>query len=134
MKKNKIKLGVISYNTKEIPKSLHINQIHLANEIANAVIKLGLDAKIEYDSGTIDVVIAVVPEVIKQLNIARFRVFWSSVGDFKVQYLCAGYGYCDGYEIKRGWTKDLELKDIADVLIQDIARIDNLGQIRKKLY
>jgi hypothetical protein len=63
------------------PKSLSNKQIRLAKEIANEVVKTGLDATIEYDSGTIDIKIIYGNKFSEGLSTGRFRVFWSRTGE-----------------------------------------------------
>lgn len=101
------------------PASLTDKQKRLANEIANEVVKTGLDAIIQYDSGTIDIIVNYGVKHTPSLSNGRFRVFWSSTGDNKIQYLGVGLGHYDGYEIKRGWSKDLDINQIQDVVKKD---------------
>jgi len=101
------------------PKSLSNKQIRLSKEIANEVVKTGLDATIEYDSGTIDIKIIYGNKFSEGLSTGRFRVFWSRTGDNKIQYLGVGVGHYDGYEIKRGWSDDLNINEVQNFVKKD---------------
>ena len=101
------------------PQSLSVKQIRLAKEIANEVVKTGLDATIEYSSGTIDVKIIYGNKFNESLSTGRFRVFWSRTGDNKIQYLGVGVGHYDGYEIKRGWSNDLIINEVQNFVKKD---------------
>lgn len=117
-----IKKGKITYDKKVPPKTLTYKQVEIANRVAKEIIKIGTDAKIKYDSGTIDIVVVMdLNPKIKGLDVGRFRVFWASNGDNKLQYLGVGIGHYDGYEIKRGWSSNLEIKEVSSILKKDIA-------------
>jgi hypothetical protein len=116
--------GVITYNQEIPPQSLSQKQIRMAEEIAKEIINLGCNVLIKYDSGTIDIVIKI-DSSNSGLNIGIFRVFWDWKGDNKIQYLGVGIGYCDGYEIKRGWSNNLEINEVANTLKKDIEYYNN---------
>ena len=101
------------------PQTLSEKQIRLSNQIANEIIKTGLNAIIKYDSGTIDVVIIYGNKFSEGLSRGIFRVFWSRTGDNKIQYLGVGAGYFDGYEIKRGWSQNIETDEVQNIVKKD---------------
>ena len=94
----------------------------MAKEIAS----IGIDCEIVYDFCTIDISVVMDSDMrMRNLNVGRFRVFWASDGDNKLQYLGVGIGHYDGYEIKRGWTSNLEINSVANVLKKDIEYYQN---------
>lgn len=101
------------------PQSLSEKQIRLANEIANEVVKTGLDAIIIYDSHTIDVKIIYGNKFRESLSTGLFRVSWSGTDDNKIRYLGVGVGYYDGYEIKRGWSKNININEVQNIVKTD---------------
>jgi hypothetical protein len=118
----KTKKGKITYSHKTPPNTLTYKQVDMADKIAKEISKIGYDAKIKYDSGTIDVeVIADISGKPNHFNVGIFRVFWSSKGDNKIKYLGVGIGHFDGYEIKRGWSPEIEIKQVSSILKKDIA-------------
>jgi hypothetical protein len=118
----KVKKGKITYNQKTPPITLTYKQVDIAKKVAEKIVSIGANANIQYDSGTIDIIVVMdLDPKMKGLNVGRFRVFWSSNGDNKLQYLGVGIGHFDGYEIKRGWSSNLEIKDVAYLLKKDIA-------------
>ena len=122
--------GKITYNQKTPPITLTYKQIDLAKKVAKKITSIGANANIQYDIGTIDITVVMdLDTKMKGLNIGRFRVFWSSNGENKLQYLGVAIGHFDGYEIKRGWSSNLEIKDVASVLKKDIAYYNSKKQI-----
>ena len=118
----KVKIGKITYNQKTPPNTLTYKQVDMADKVAKEIIKIGSDAKIQYDSGTIDILVVMdLDAKMKGLNVGRFRIFWASNGDNKLQYLGVGVGHYDGYEIKRGWSSNLEIKEVSSMLKKDIS-------------
>ena len=116
-----VKKGKITYNKKTPPMTLTFKQVDMANKVAKEIIKTGSNAIIAYDSGTIDIeVIADNSGKSNGLNIGRFRVFWSGTGNNELKYLGVGIGHFDGYEIKRGWSADIEIRDVSILLKKDI--------------
>lgn len=115
------KKGKITYTKKTPPSSLSEKQINMADKIAKEIAKIGQNAQITYDSGTIDVTVIMNKEIESNgLNIGRFRVFWDRYSDNKIKYLGVGIGYFDGYEIKRGWSDDIEISDVSRILKKDM--------------
>lgn len=122
----KIKIGKISDNQKTPPNTLTYKQVSMANEVAKEIASIGIDCEIVYDSCTIDIMVVMDSDVrMRDLNVGRFRVFWAGDGDNKLQYLGVGIGHYDGYEIRRGWTSDLEINAVANVLKKDIEYYQN---------
>lgn len=119
--KTNVKIGKITYNQQTPPSTLTYKQIDMADKVAKEIIKIGYDAEVQYDSGTIDILVAMDLDGDKCLNTGRFRVFWAYNGDNKLQYLGVGRGHFDGYEIKREWTCDIEIKEVSSILKKDIA-------------
>ena len=117
----KVKIGKITYNQKTPPNTLTYKQVDMADKVAKEIIKIGSDAKVQYDSGTIDILVVMDLDGNKNFNTGRFRVFWASNGDNKLQYLGVGIGHFDGYEIKRGWSSNIEIKEVSSILKKDIA-------------
>jgi hypothetical protein len=117
-----VKKGKITYNKKTPPDTLTYKQVDMANKVAKEIVKIGIDAKIVYSSGTIDIeILADGSGKSTGFNNGIFRIFWSRDGNNKIQYLGVGIGYYDGYEIKRGWSNDIEIKDVKSILKKDIA-------------
>lgn len=114
-----MKKGTIQYNTTTISQSISYTQINLAKQIADIIAALGIDCNIQYDSCTIDIVTIMNGEPNNGLNRGIFRVFWSSNNTNKIKYLGVGAGHYDGYQINRGWSKELQMHEIADTLIKD---------------
>lgn len=126
----KVKKGKITYNQKTPPITLTYKQVDIAKKVAEKIASIGANANIKYDSGTIDIITVMdLDTKMKGLNVGIFRVFWSSNGDYKLKYLGVGIGHFDGYEIKRGWSSNIEIKDVASVLKKDIAYYNSKKQI-----
>jgi hypothetical protein len=83
----KVKIGKITYNQKTPPNTLTYKQVDMADKVAREIIKIGSNAKVQYDSGTIDILVVMDLDGDKNFNTGRFRVFWASNGDNKLQYL-----------------------------------------------
>ena len=114
--------GKITYSQETPPNTLTYKQLYIADKVSKEIIKIGYDAKVEYSSGTIDILVTMdADEKMNGLNIGRFRVFWCPNGDNKLQYLSVGRGHFDGYEIKRGWSADLLIDEVSNILKKDIA-------------
>ena len=122
----KIKVGKIRYNQKTPPSTITYKQVSMANEVAKEIASIGIDCKIEYSRYTIDIIVVMdSDQKMYGLNLGTFRVFWDSNEDNKLQYLGVGIGHYDGYEIKRGWTSNLEINSVANVLKKDIEYYQN---------
>lgn len=115
-----VKIGNITYNQQ--PHTLTPKQIYMAQQIAENITSMGIDVIIEYDNCTIDIIVVMDSDPkMKGLSTGRFRVFWAANEDNKIQYLKVGIGHYDGYEIKRGWSNNIEIKDVVNVLATDMA-------------
>lgn len=123
------KLGKIIKNTQPTP-TLSPKQIRLANEIAKEVVKTGLDATIKYDRSSIDIEIIYGNKFSESLSKGLFRVFWSRTGDNNIQYLGVGVGHYDGYQIKRGWSNDININEVQHFVKKDKDYYDS----RKSVY
>ena len=135
----KVKKGKIAYNQKTPPKTLAYNQVDMANKVAKEIIKIGYDVEIIYDSGTIDIVVimdydGIDSDTIKGLNVGIFRVFWSDNGDYRLRYLGVGIGHFDGYEIKRGWSPNLEITEVSSILNKDIEYYNKQKKIMETIH
>jgi hypothetical protein len=130
----RLKKGKITYSHKTPPNTLTYKQVDIANKVANEIIKLGYDAQIAFDLCTIDIIVVMDSDVkMRGLNKGIFRVFWSSKGDNKLNYLGVGIGHYDGYEIKRGWSPNLEIKQVTSILKKDIEYYHS-RKASKKIY
>jgi len=128
-----MKKGKITYSQETPPSSISSKQIGMADQVANEISKLGIDSTVKYDIGTIDIVVSADTSAKDNgLNVSRFRVFWSPINDNKLRYLGFGIGHSDGYEVKRGWTANLETKDVQTTLQQDITYYNNQIAQRNK--
>jgi len=112
--------GEISYKKKEVPKTLDPRQVFRAEKVAREVVKTGLNALIDYSSGTIDIIVVMGNGTQNSLNRGIFRIFWSSSGEYKIGYLGVGIGHFDGYEIHRDWIDNLQVSDVVETLEKNI--------------
>jgi hypothetical protein len=105
---------------------LHTN---LAERIVNELKSIGVETVTKVGDCTIDICFTFEADYIQEtLKTALFRVFWRG----EVEYLCAGVGFFDGYEITRGWSKQLDISEIISTYQTDKTRVEAENQKTKK--
>ena len=105
-------------------------QLELCEKICLLLNERGYQFHVDDSSCRLDICLEVGKIKQNQFTNAIIAIFWASDGISNyIQYLGAGLGYSDGYEIKRGWTKNLTPEEAIQCYEEDIERVEKLHKM-----